>query len=611
MIIIVLALQLSAAEGSTRISLKREGLSKDLCQIFNCASEKQVSLDRMLCCLIKAGQGSINPSIAALVGQPGDYRPLIADRGWLSIQKLHVLENRVAEMFARRLANPVTEKPDLATDSALKKVLNRPPRGADGQAACLDPEQIRALKIALQRPLAVISGRPGTGKTSIITSLVRILVRTGMKTENIALAAPTGKAADRMRQSIVSQLERIDNPDQEDQNLKVVPPAASTMHRLLGYSPKLDRFRHNENNLLNEELVIVDESSMLDLFLIDSLLRALKDNTHLILLGDADQLPSIEAGAVLRDLCRSQKATASGRISVLQKSYRARADNPAGQAILNLAEAINRGVNIINPDRTNLLSEKKQADQLTFLGTELLISESNEDRKNLYSRWLAKILKELPDLFGMINREYRYEPEGFDPAAIKNLKLLFSHYERFRMLCVTRLPAGGTGAEPVNQWFHQRWQSVLESDNQPILWNQFYSGEPVMINRNDYRLHLYNGDSGLILNVATENDKNQSYRTLMAVFPNGDTFSAYPLALMRGRVELAWATTVHKAQGSEYDHIALILPDQPVRPLTRELLYTAVTRAKKSVLINGSRQILQDGINRTFDRASGLTELLT
>ena len=610
LVLIILAAQLSAAEGNTRLAIDRGKLPGDLCNILNCDPSLLETVEKLLHWFCEVEEGLIRPEIIDLVGQPGDYKPLIVEQGRLYFQKLYVLENRVASMLQQKLYGKIHMKCNPIIKTALQEVLNQQPLGPDGRKTCLDSEQERALETALEGKLTIISGRPGSGKTSIVTSLLRVMYRTGMNANSIALAAPTGKAADRMRQSIARQLSALDNSNQADMDLALSPPPASTVHRLLGYSPALDRFRYNENNPLLEDLVIVDESSMLDLYLADSLLRALKDDTMLVLLGDADQLPSIETGSVLRDLCRSEHAAVKSRVVVLEKSYRVREDEPSGQAILSLAEAVNRGQTLTAEISGSLLTERSKAEELSFSGSELLVPGRTGARTVFFKQWLDKMQQNLPGLIKLTGKVYRYDPEGFDDSAKSDLGVLFEHYDRFRMLCVTRLPAGGTGSEPVNEWFHQHWQEILKKNNHSVYRGLFYNGEPVMINRNDYRLQLYNGDSGLILKVAIAGEEHDGSSTLMAIFPHNDNYIAYPLALLRNRLELAWATTVHKAQGSEYGHIALLLPDQPVRPLTRELIYTAITRAKTSVIICGSKEVLQEGINRVYDRDSGLTDRL-
>ena len=434
--------------------------------------------------------------------------------------------------------------------------------------------------------------------------------------ESIALASPTGKAADKMRQSIESHLHAITNPGKADSRLAGACPPSSTLHRLLGYSPGQDRFWHNEHNLLAEQLIIVDESSMIDLAMMDRLLRAMRPEARLILLGDADQLPSIDAGAVLRDLCQAGLTNERGRVGKLKKSYRAREEDSSGKRILAVAAAINKGS---SPETSGgdgsvdyeAMAVRNQISELRFAGVEHLLPGDEAQRLAFYAKWRDRLRESLPGLDERLSKVYISGPSGFDAETIDALRIILAHYERFRILCVTRVTAGGTGSTAVNDWFHRQWLDDLHRKGESIVNANFLVGEPVLVTRNNYNLRLYNGDSGLVLRVATAGETRHRSAEPMAVFPRGGGFVAFPLEALRGRLDLAWATTVHKAQGSEYEDVAIILPEVHLRPLTRELLYTAVTRAKNSVVIIGPEEVLASGITRSMDRASGLTDALT
>jgi exodeoxyribonuclease V alpha subunit len=214
------------------------------------------------------------------------------------------------------------------------------------------------------------------------------------------------------------------------------------------------------------------------------------------------------------------------------------------------------------------------------------------------------------DLKKYLSRTYISGSAGFTGEDAKALGELISYYESDRILCVTRVTAGGIGSDEVNAWFHQRWLEESQPAEQIAGNSPFLVGEPVLMTRNDYNLRLYNGDSGLVLNVAAAAGTRNRSAEPMAVFPRGESFVAFPLGTLYGRLEPAWATTVHKAQGSEYDRVAIILPAVPVRPLTRELLYTAVTRARRSVTFVGPVEVIEWGAGRTMERASGLVDML-
>ncbi len=620
LILLILAVQAMSVEGSTRLPLLEEEHFDRILDYLQ-ADDDEVTLITAL--LKEAKEACSKPAsggMASIFGQPGDYRPLILDHGCLYIQKHHVLEERVGKNLSNRLLcveesdekKPDTGEPAVTTrEDALQEVFAAPPTVGNVKAG-LDEKQQLAVRTALNGLITVISGRPGTGKTSVVASILRVLARTGRPPlQSVALAAPTGKAADRMRQSVTSHLVAVEGAGEPDRLLLDNCPPSTTLHRLLGYSPRGDRFRHNELNPLAEKLVIVDESSMIDLAMMDHLLRALQPEARLILLGDADQLPSIEAGAVLRDLCRSKEAVeAKKRVIILEKSYRAREEDSAGKRILGVAKAINEGRPPAEAGDGLALATKTAVSELAFEGVEHLVSDGEHQKADFLNKWYELLTVGLPGINERLSCTYRSGPAGFDAESVAELKEIMVHFDRFRILCATRMSAGGGGSGDVNTWFYHRWLEHLKDEGLIIRSPHFLVGEPVLITRNDYSLRLYNGDSGLVLNVVMETSPSRRPSQPMAVFPRGGSFVAYPLEALRGCLEPAWATTVHKAQGSEYDNVSIILPAVYVRPLTRELLYTAVTRARKSVVIVGPQDILEQGISHSLKRASGLADML-
>lgn len=609
LILLILAVRAMSIEGSTRLPLaKGEHLDRIL-NDFQAGDREKLLITELLREAEEAISRPGSGGLANIFGKGEQYRPLIIDHGCLYIQKLHALEVRVGKYLNDRIA--AEEQLTEAAEAALQEVFSNPPLSGMVKAA-LDEQQKLAVRTALGGALTVISGRPGSGKTSIVASILRIVARTGNPPlQSIALAAPTGKAADRMRQAVAGHLAAVEAAAETDRRLVDNCPPATTLHRLLGYSPGKDRFWHNQFNPLSEKLVIVDESSMIDLTMIDHLLRALQPEAKLVLLGDADQLPSIEAGAVLRDLCHSRKAVEEKkRVVVLEKSYRAREEDSAGKGILDAAVAIKEGCPPAEASGGSVLTARKEVSELAFTGVESLRADDEHRLDAFLNRWHELLISGLPDLNERLQYNYRSGPAGFDQDNTAGLKEIFGHFERLRILCATKRSAGGTGSEEVNAWFYHRWLEHLRQEGLVTTRPHFLVGEPVMITRNDYTLRLYNGDSGLVLYVAMESAARQRPAEPMAVFPRSGSFVAYPLEALRGRLEPAWATTVHKAQGSEYEKVAIILPRVYVRTLTRELLYTAVTRAKKSVVIVGSEEIMNLGISYSLKRASGLADML-
>ncbi len=620
LILLILAVQALSVEGSTRLPLSGSGHFDRVLSDLQ-ADDEEKALIRAL--LNEAGEACSEPAsggLANIFGKTGDYRPLILDHGCLYMQKLHTLERRVGTNLSDRIASigetsaehPDADEPAVVTfEEALQEVFAAPPAAGSVKAE-LDEQQKLAVRTALSGRITVISGRPGSGKTSIVASILRVLARTGRPPlQSVALAAPTGKAADRMRQAVTGHLAAVERAGTPDRLLIDNCPPSTTLHRLLGYSPGRDRFWHNELNPLSENMVIVDESSMIDLVMMDHLLRALKPEARLILLGDADQLPSIEAGAVLRDLCRSKKAAKEKqRVVVLEKSYRAREEDSAGQRILEVAKAINEGRPPAEAGAGSALATRHKVSDIIFEGVEHLVPGDEYQKIAFLTKWYQLLTGGLPDLDERLSCPYKSGPAGFDSENSARLKETLAHFERFRILCATRTTAGGAGSGDINAWFYHRWLEHLKDKGLITGSPHFPVGEPVLMTRNDYSLRLYNGDSGLVLNVVMESGARRRPAEPMAVFPRGGGFVAYPLEALRGCLEPAWATTVHKAQGSEYENVAIILPSVYVRPLTRELLYTAVTRAKKSVVMVGPQETLQKGISHSLKRASGLADML-
>ena len=514
------------------------------------------------------GQGSTRVKVDAsaqallraagdLVGTPGQRRPLILDGEFLTTEKLLAAEQRLAAALSARLRP--SEFSAAAIERAVAEVeKSGVPRPTEEQGA--------VVRTALGRRFTVITGGPGTGKTTIVLALVRALVRLGLAPESIALAAPTGKAANRLDEALREGLARLPG---EALSL----PAAETLHRRLGYSPHAGAFQFGPHNRLPHRAVIVDEGSMIDLFLMERLAGAVADDALLVVLGDADQLPSVEAGAVFRDLAPLGLA--------LTRSFRMDPTRAAGRRIFEVAQAVKRG----EPPR---LEARERAAALAFDGAELV---PDGERTALLERWYAERISALPDFSSLCEGEYHLGDEGFAPADAARLDVLARHQQSFRLLCLTR--ARPSGVEAANAWLHRRHHAGPAP---------FAAGEPILMLRNDYVRGLYNGDQGLVVRVRESGHAPR----LMAAFPVAGRWAAWDLPSLRDTIELAYALTVHKAQGSEYDDVALLLPDTAMPLLSRELLYTALSRSRRAVIICGSPSVLAAGVARPLARLSGV-----
>ncbi|HET8901846.1 MAG TPA: AAA family ATPase, partial [Holophagaceae bacterium] len=430
-----------------------------------------------------------DPGLKGFVAEPGSMAPLIAGGGWIATGRAADEERRIADAVRARAAH------------------RDPPRELDLPAG-LNEEQGNAVRLAAASRLCLITGGPGTGKTSIIAALLAALPG-----EKALLAAPTGKAAQRMGQSLTTA------------------EAPQTLHRLLGWHPRRG-WRHHAGHPLDADLVIVDEASMVDQELMARLLDALKPETRLVLLGDADQLPSVGSGAVLRDLVVALPSV----VAQLETSYRMIAEDPAGRAILGYAKQVRSGV-----AEESDLPVCASVEALAGKGAELLAPGALPE---LMKAWRARITA-LEGYEALVHMDHACDAAGFDAASISALRALMDHHDRFRLLALLQEGPSLTGAADLNAALHALAWPLNGRGLQRDL--PFYLGEPVMMVRNDYSRGLFNGDQGLVVKVRRE---GASHREV--VFWKEGRPVAFPLGPLMPDLALAYALTVHKAQGSEF-----------------------------------------------------------
>jgi exodeoxyribonuclease V alpha subunit len=546
--------------------------------------------------------------LGAVVGSPEEFKPLIVAGEYLYLQKMLYLEDRFVEVLRHRLDARAPAHDESQVEHALRDVLDRP-AVRDGRPLILKDEQASAVRAAVHHPMTIISGGPGSGKTTIILSILRTLRRLGVTCEEIAMAAPTGKAANRMDEAINAGRREIVDPAPEDRDLANLGESR-TLHRLLGYSQRTGRFSHHENNRLAARAVIVDEGSMIDLALMERLVRSLRQGSRFILLGDAHQLPSVEAGDVLRDLLAVYEVGAEApwmpRGVRLMESHRMRKDDEHGANILAVAQAIDRGDKpALAPSKTSdrTIVERESVADITFQGVEFVASlEGPVVLDAFLDRWHHDKVRSNRDVNDLVQRDYKIVKGDFSDPEKEALNRCFKHWESLRILCVTRV-SPNTGADRINQALHQRWLNERRLSSQRD--HDLVAGEPVMMRVNDYNRGIFNGDQGLVLNVV-EAGRPEA----MAVFRRSEGFAAFPLDALRPVLVHSYAMTVHKSQGSEFGAVALVLPDRDLPINTREILYTALTRSQRSVVIIGGRAVLEAGIRKTISRESGIVDKL-
>ena len=519
------------------------------------------------------------------VGTPGEFKPLILDeKGRLYLYRYWEYEQTLADTIKERLALHTAQLPAELLRQQLDRLF---PRSADEGT---DWQRVAACA-AVQRKFCVVSGGPGTGKTYAAARILALLIEQAQgfgSVPAVAMAAPTGKAAARLKEVMQTARETLNCSDRVKAAL---PEAAFTIHRLLGPVPGTPYFRYNASRQLPYGIVVVDESSMADLALMAKLFQAVPLHSHLILLGDRDQLASVEAGAVLGDICdtgnehnyspgfaratlecagESVPSTESEHpmadsLIVLRKNYRFAAASGIG----GLSQAIRTGD--------------------TERALQLLCHGGDEDivfRDSVSAGALASALKkQVVEGYGAYLRAQNPE------EALKRIPA-------FKLLCALR--QGPHGVEAVNTIV----ENILKEEGFINPSGRWYRGRPVMVTRNDYTLNLFNGDVGI---VWQEVASHYGHRVFFPAL-DGGLRSVLPVKLPAH--ETVYAMTVHKSQGSEFDRIFIILPDRESPVLTRELLYTAISRARKRVEIWGTEKILRFMIKNPTSRTSGLRDAL-
>ncbi len=528
----------------------------------------------------------------ALVGDGEAARPLVLDRarGRLYLRRYWQYEQRLAGELRARAA----VAPEGIDEARLREGIDRLfPRGP-GDAGASD--QRRAPAMAVLRRFAVISGGPGTGKTSTVVKLLALLVEqsaaAGRPRPAITLVAPTGKAAARLTESIRAAKARLACADAIKRD---IPEDASTIHRRLRPLPGgSTRFRHDANDPLAADVVLVDEASMVDLALMWRLVDAVPRHARLILLGDRDQLASVDTGAVLGDICNAEdgrgfSASFARRIAEISGDPPPPAASPPAQpGVWDSIAHLTRSYRYGETSGIGVLARAINAGDAASVHRIL----ASGDYPDVALRPLPAGSALGDELARTLVEGYRGYLEAARPMA------RFEAFNRFRVLCAHR--RGPHGVEATNALTERALVAAGLLDGTGAR----YAGRPVLITANDYEVRLFNGDVGLLLEEEGTGD------SLRAVFASSDRSLRRLSPARLPPHETAFAMTIHKSQGSEFDRVAVLLPEAVSPILSRELLYTAVTRARQQVILFGDAGVLAAGVKRRIDRASGLREAL-
>ncbi|MDT8439755.1 MAG: exodeoxyribonuclease V subunit alpha [Wenzhouxiangellaceae bacterium] len=537
--------------------------------------------------------------------------PLVFDRGNLYLRRTWRAETGIAASILQRI-NPqaaAAVSADVVGD-AVRAVF-----GGDGRSLPQQPQtdtdwQQVACALAARGRFTVITGGPGTGKTWTVVRVIALLqlLNPDQATHplRIRLAAPTGKAAQRLSESIKADWATLQSA-QTTLGL-VAPEPASTLHRLLGSQYHSRHFRHHRANPLPADVVIVDEASMIDQELMHCLLEALAPETRLILVGDKDQLSSVDPGSVFGDLCGN---AGTARYSNAVNDWLSRAvgfhtDEAAGTggladccvmlrrnwrstpAINELAAAVNRGD---DEQAVRLLCEDASGE----LEWPMVNADDRKTLKPILCDGYLKYLRAVEEA----------RPRAVDPQeeeVHRWARQCLKAYARFQVL--TAHKKGDWGVAGLNRQIRDWLRKHQIHGQSAIDEGEWYHGRPVMITKNDYSTGLMNGDIGLCLEVP---DKGK--QALKVAFAMADNSIRYFGPSRLPDCETAWAMTVHKSQGSEFTHTVLVLPDQPSRVLTRELVYTGLTRARERfTLLALNEQVFRQAVRSRTQRSSSLAE---
>ena len=552
----------------------------------------ETGMDRLVCPPLEEWADRLRQS--GVAGEGEGNTPLVLDENnKLYLRRYWQYQDTIIRFIGQR-ANAVHENLNYSQlGKDLKELFQALPAGET------DWQQIAAIA-AVTRSFCVISGGPGTGKTFTVAKILALLQRqhTDSGALRILLGAPTGKAASRLQQAIAASGLLQTGAE---------PLKASTVHRMLGAIPNSPYFRHNAENPLAADIIVIDEASMVDLPLLAKLMQAVPASARLILLGDRHQLASVQPGSVLGDMCRPKTmARFSSEFCRLVSELTAHSLTPASPAGEKTSFSLQDSfVELVQSYRFAPGSGIARLSTTVNEGDgngALTILLGAEDGSIAWSELPApaELGKKLQDSHGIA--QFATLQQSPEPDSC------FNQLDSFRIVCALR--KGPFGMERINTLLEQELTPQVPGDSSNHAAGRFGRDlnvlpfRPVMVTRNDYTLQLFNGDVGILL----PDPKNKK---IVRVFFRDEAGMLRTIAppLLPGH-ETVFAMTVHKSQGSEFNRVLLILPDKDSPLLTRELLYTAITRAREAVEIWGRKEIFASAVQRRIKRTSGLTEAL-
>ncbi len=542
--------------------------------------------------------------LSPMVGGNRDIQPLIYHQGNIYLQRYFSYETEIVEQINRLItpstnSNPFTKELLLEHQSFVLDLFS------DHQTSPSQSDeeninwQLTAALTSILSNFSIITGGPGTGKTTAVAKLLALLC-TIKPNLRVALAAPTGKAAARMKESlmgaVIRQTNGADRPIRElSSNLTQIFDnlKATTLHRLLGYQPGSHYFKHNQNNPLEFDVIIVDESSMIGASMMAKLLNAVGNSSKIIMLGDKDQLASVEAGSIFGDICLTQK----GCMNLFSKDYAEFINQFISDKDAQLKGDFVTSALPSNPLQHHIVELKKS---WRFKNSEGI----GQFSRAVIDGEIPEELFEMPTTQGqyvMVSDEYEsdifyklidyYQNYILEPDIVKALK----EVNQVRVLCAVHESDYGV------DYYNALIERYLGTKGLILPNGSFYDNQPIMITQNDKTLNLYNGDVGVV------RKSGDSYKAYFEDASNEKGYREISTTYLSAYTTV-FAMTIHKSQGSEFNHVAVIIPNHnQSQLLTRELIYTAVTRAKTDAIIFSSKEMLLQGVAKQVERASGIT----